>query len=160
MEEVDEHLKRWFGAFPELYLCLGNHDILLDRKLKTYGLPSRVLKPFREIWSFPIGWFTDFSWEIFGVRYQHGTGFSGQYAHIKAAESNRQSCVIGHTHSTLATHYLVSERDRIFAANCGCGINRHSYAFEYGRELPKKPTLGCAVVTDKGRFVQVFPMTI
>ena len=90
----------------------------------------------------------------------HGNGLSGKNAHIKAAEQNRQSTVIGHTHSTLAVNYLVSERDRIFGANCGCGIDRHSYAFAYGKEFLNKPALGCAVVTDYGQFVQVFPMIL
>ena len=90
----------------------------------------------------------------------HGTGFSGQYAHIRAAEANRQSTVIGHTHSTAASNYLVSENDRIFAMNIGCGIDRKTYAFEYGRDLPKKPVLACGVVTDKGKYCQVFPMDL
>lgn len=160
MREADEHLKRWFGAFPELYLCRGNHDRLVSRKGKTFGLPDRVLKTFREMWEFPQGWKDDYSWEFYGVRFTHGTGLSGEKAHIRAAMMNRQSCVIGHVHSTLATNYLVSERDRIFAVNCGCGIDRHSYAFEYGKEILNKPALGCAVVTDKGNFAQVFPMIL
>jgi predicted phosphodiesterase len=160
MREADKHLGRWFNAFPELYLCLGNHDRLVSRKSKTFGLPSRALKSFHEIWNFPDGWKEASSWEFYGVRFTHGTGLSGKNAHIKAAEQNRQSTIIGHTHSTLAVNYLVSERDRIFGANCGCGIDRKSYAFEYGRELLNKPALGCAVVTDKGQFVQVFPMIL
>jgi len=160
VEEAKQHLKRWFGAFPILYLCYGNHDRIIHRKARTHGITNKAIKSFREMWELPLGWQTDFTWEFYGVRYQHGTGFSGQYAHIKAAESNRQSTVIGHTHSTLATHYLVSENDRIFAMNVGSGIDRKSYAFEYGRFLPKKPVLGCGVVTDKGQFCQVFPMTI
>lgn len=160
MEETDEHLVRWFDAFPQLHLCLGNHDRLIDRKIKTFGLPNRALKSFHEMWNFPDGWREAFSWEFYGVRFTHGTGLSGKNAHIKAAEQNRQSTIIGHTHSTLAVNYLVSERDRIFGANCGCGIDRRSYAFEYGRELFNKPALGCAVVTDSGQFVQVFPMVL
>lgn len=160
MAEVDKRLKRWFGAFPELYLCLGNHDRLIDRKAITLGLPSRAFKPFRQIWNFPDTWKDDFSWEFYGVRFMHGTGFSGRYAHIKAAESNRQSTVIGHIHSTLATDYLVSEKDRIFAMNVGCGIDRKTYAFNYGRDFPKKPALGCGVVTDKGNYCQAFAMPL
>jgi predicted phosphodiesterase len=160
MNEADKHLKRWFDAFPQTYLCLGNHDRLVQRKSRTNGIPTRAIKTFRETWKFPIGWQDDFSWEFYGVRFMHGTGFSGQYAHIRAAEANRQSCVIGHTHSVLATNYLVSEKDRIFAMNVGCGIERKSYAFEYGRFLPKKPVLGCGVVTDKGAFCQVFAMDL
>ncbi len=161
MEEADKHLKRWFDAFPQqVYLCRGNHDRLPERKALFYGLPDRIIKSFREIWKLPLGWQDDFSWEFYGVRFVHGSGLSGKNAHIKAAEQNRQSTVIGHTHSTLAVNYLISERDRIFGCNVGCGVDRHSYAFNYGRELLNKPALGCAVVTDKGNFVQVFPMSL
>ncbi len=160
MNEADKRLKRWFGAFPELYLCLGNHDRLVFRKGKTYGIPNEALKTFREMWKLPKTWYDDFSWEFYGVRFTHGTGLSGERAHIKAAEQNRQSTVIGHTHSTLACNYLVSEKDRIFGMNVGCGIDRKTYAFEYGRDLLKKPVLGCGVVTDKGKYCQVFPMEL
>jgi len=160
MNEVDKYLKRWFDAFPDVYLCLGNHDRLVERKSRTFGLPSRALKTFREMWHLPLGWQDNFSWEFYGVRFVHGTGLSGPNAHIRAAEQNRQSTVIGHTHSTAATNYLVSENDRIFAMNVGCGIDRNTYAFEYGRFLPKKPVLACGVVTDKGKYCQAFPMDL
>ena len=32
MEEADRHLKDWFKAFPEVFLCRGNHDNMADRK--------------------------------------------------------------------------------------------------------------------------------
>jgi predicted phosphodiesterase len=160
MSEADKRLKRWKDCFPEMYICRGNHDRLPERQALFHSMPNRIIKSFREIWNFPSTWYDDFSWEIFGVRYMHGTGFSGQNAHIKAAESSRQSCVIGHTHSTLGGVYLVSERDRIFAVNTGCGIDRHTYAFNYGREFPKKPALGASVVTDKGKYFQCFAMDL
>lgn len=150
----------WFKAFPNVLMCLGNHDRRVDLKGKHVGLPRDVFKPFREIWNLPSGWKEDFSHEIDGVIYQHGTGFSGDSAHIKSAQANRQSTVIGHTHSVLATDYMVSEKDRIFGMNVGCGIARKTYAFSYGRDFPKKPVLGCGVVTDKGKYCQVFPMDI
>lgn len=161
IEEADKHLRLWFNAFPEIYLCKGNHDRLVDRQGRTNGLPNRVLKSFREIWQLPSGWYDAFSWEIFGVRYTHGTGLSGQHAHIKAAEQNRQSTVIGHTHSGGGQiSYLVSENDRIWGMNVGCGIDRKTYAFEYGRDFIKKPVLGCGVVTDKGKYCQFFPQDL
>lgn len=161
MAEVDKHLKRWFECFPELHLCLGNHDRLIQRKTKTFGLPSRVLKPFREVWNFPFMWKDALSWEFDNVRYIHGTGLSGQKAHLKAAELGRQSTVIGHVHQWGGQiGYMVSELDRIFGMNVGCGINRKAYAFEYGRDLIKKPVLGCGVVTDKGKYCQFFPMEL
>jgi hypothetical protein len=56
--------------------------------------------------------------------------------------------------------YLVSERDRIFGMGVGCGIDRRTYAFEYGRDFNQKPFIGCGVVTDEGKYAQVFPMEL
>jgi predicted phosphodiesterase len=160
MKEVDKILPTWFKAFPNMYLCLGNHDRMADRKSKTVGLPSRVFKPFRDIWNLPKTWKVDFSFEIDGVKYQHGTGFSGDNAHLNAAYVNRQSSVIGHTHTNGAMGYLVNEKDRIYGMNVGCLIDRRQYAFAYERDFKRKPFLGCGVVTDKGRFCQIFPMEL
>lgn len=160
MEEADKHLKAWFKAFPKLLLCRGNHDILVDRKAKHVGLPSRAFRAFRDIWNLPKGWRDDFEFIIDNVLYKHGTGFAGRYAHITAAERSRMSTVIGHTHSTLGVEYIVSSRDCIFAVNCGCGIDRKKYAFSYGKDFPRKPVLGVAVVTDNGKFAQVFAMDL
>jgi len=159
-KRVEKRLKLWFKAFPRLFLCRGNHDRLVDRKGKTAGLPERVFKPFREIWDLPKGWVDDFSFVIDGVIYQHGTGLSGDRAHMRAAILNRASTVIGHTHSTGAVEYTASEKDCIFGMNVGCGIDRKAYAFAYGKDFPKKPVLGCGVVTDRGRQAQFFKMDI
>lgn len=160
MREADKHLAKWFKAFPKLYLCLGNHDRMVDRKSKTVGLPSRAFKPFREIWNLPAGWETDFSFEFNGVMFQHGTQFSGDLAHLNAGKVNRQSTVIAHTHHSGAVNYTASEKDIIFGMNVGCGIDRKAYAFEYGRDFKFKPVIGCGVVTDNGRFAQFFPMDL
>lgn len=160
IKEAQKRLQGWFKAFPEVFLCRGNHDRLVDRKGKTVGLPECVFKPFRDIWGLPKGWIDDFSFEIDGVRYSHGTGLSGDNAPEKAAQLNRQSTVIGHVHSVCSTKYLVSEKDRIFGMGVGCGMDRHTYAFEYGRDFAKKPVVACGVVTDNGRYCQVFTMEI
>lgn len=160
MKEADEHLKHWFKAFPSLFLCRGNHDRLVDRKCRTFGLPDRVFKPFRDIWKLPEGWRDDFDFELYGVRFQHGTGYSGKFAHIQSAYDNRQSTVIGHTHSSLGGEYLINYKEAIFGMNVGCGIDRKKYAFTYGRDFRFKPAIGCGVITDNGKFFQVFRMEI
>jgi len=160
MREADDHLKSWFKAFPSLFLCKGNHDCLVDRKGRTVGLPERAFKPFREIWGLPKGWKDAFTWEIDGVRFQHGTGYAGDTAHMKAAYNNRQSTCIGHTHSAGAIGYIANEKDCIFGMNVGCLIDRDMYAFKYGKDFRKKPILGVGVITDAGRFAQFFPMSL
>jgi len=160
MKQVDKHLRRWFKVFPQVFLCRGNHDVLVDRKSKTVGLPSRAFRPYREIWNLPKGWIDDFSFEIYGVRFQHGTGYSGDNAHLKAAYNNRQSTVIGHTHAQSAVGYIANEKECIFGMNVGCGIHRRSYTFNYGKDFKKKPIVGCGIVTDRGKYCQIFPMDL
>jgi predicted phosphodiesterase len=162
-DEIDaarKILREWYKAFPRVFLCLGNHDRRVDLKGRHVGLPECVFRPFRDIWGLPEGWRDAFNWEIDGVRYQHGTGYSGDMAHMKAAYNNRQSSVIGHTHANAAIGYLANEKDCIWGMNVGSGIDRHKIAFEYGRDFAKKPIVSCGVVTDKGRFAQIFPMEL
>lgn len=160
LKQAKSILRNWYRAFPKVYLCRGNHDRMVDRKGKTVGLPDEVFKPFREIWELPKEWKDDFSHTIDGVIYEHGTGYSGDTAHIKASYNNRQSTVIGHTHSQGAIGYIANEKDCIFGMNVGSGLDRKSYAFEYGRDFKKKPIIGVGVVTDKGRYAQFFPMSL
>lgn len=162
IKESKRRLQKWFTAFPKVMLCRGNHDRLVDRKSKTVGLPSEVFRPFRSIWGLPNGWKDDFEFIIGGVKYLHGTGYSGTLAHVQAAYDNRMSCVIGHLHSVVGVEYLANSRDIIFGMSVGCGINRKAYAFEYGREHKRKPILSCGVVeyTKHGVNARVIPMEL
>lgn len=158
MAEVDKRLEKWFKAFPRLSLCRGNHDVLVDRKAKTAGLPERAFKQFRQIWNLPNGWVDAFEFTIYGVRYTHGTGYSGKASHVQSAYDSRCSTVTGHTHSSGAVQYIETGKNAIFGMSVGCGIDRASYAMAYGKDFKFKPILGCGVVTDRGRFAQFFPL--
>lgn len=138
--------KRWYHTFPNVKVCIGNHDALPFRKAFTAGLPSSWLKSYQEILESPKTWHWDFVHEINGVIYQHGTGMSGEMAAINAARENRQSTVIGHLHTVCNTRFLASHKDLIFGITVGCGIDHTSYAFAYGKEQTRKPVLACAVV--------------
>ena len=158
MKVAKKHLVKWFKAFPNVYLCRGNHDCLVSRKGKTAGLPEIVFKPFRQIWEFGSGWRDAFFHEIYGVHFEHGTGYGGKLSHMSAAYDNRQSIVVGYTHSTGGVEYIANNRNCIFGMNVGCGIDRKKYAFRYGKDFRRKPIIGCGVVTDNGRYAQFFPM--
>jgi predicted phosphodiesterase len=160
MREADKHLIAWFKAFPELSLTLGNHDKLVDRKSKTSGLPDRAFKQFREIWNLPTKWKTGFDFEFYNVRYQHGTGFSGLRGHALAAESNRQSTVIGHLHSIAGIEWSANPRDCIFGMCVGSGVDRKSLAFDYGKDYKRKPVISCGVVLEGGRYPLIVPMAL
>jgi hypothetical protein len=160
MKEVDKKLIPWFKAFPEMWICRGNHDNLVDRKSKHVGLPSRAFKNFRDIWCLPDKWHDGFEWEFDNVVYKHGTGYSGKHGHVQAAIDARQSCVIGHLHSSAGVQYLANEKEVLFGMNVGSGIDRHKYAFAYGKDFRCKPILSCGIVsgTKYGVNAQVIPM--
>ena len=159
MKECEKRLKKWFKAFPNVMICKGNHDMMPSRKGRTAGLPTKVFKPFRDIWDLPKGWVDDFGFTIDDVRYEHGSG-SGKMCHLNTALTNRKSTVIGHLHANFGVMYDANEEDCIWGMAVGCGIDRHTYAFNYGADFKRKPILGCGVVTDKGRFAQTFPMKL
>jgi predicted phosphodiesterase len=160
IREARLHLKKYFKAFPSLFLSLGNHDSRVDLKAKHVGLPEDVFRPFRDIWGLPKEWKDAYSHEIDGVKYMHGTGLSGDNAPEKASILNRQSTVIAHIHHNLKSGYMTSNRDRILYMGVGCGIDIKRYAFEYNRDFIKRPVLGCGVITDRGTNCQVFPMNL
>ena len=160
MQQADKKLEKWFKAFPDVLLCRGNHDRLIDRKGKTVGLPSRAFKSFRDIWNLPKGWKDDFQFDIGGVLYMHEGTSCGKYGHIQTAIDHRQSIVMGHLHAIAGVEHLANEKDCIFGMCVGCGIDRHAYAFEYGKKFKRKPVLGCGIVeyTNKGINPTFIPM--
>lgn len=162
MAQTDLVLQKWFKAFPSAKLCRGNHDRLPDRKGKTVGLPQRCFKDFRDIWQLPKAWKDDFQFVIDGVKYTHGTGYSGRGGHLQCAVDNRMSCVIGHLHSTAGIEYTANEVDCIFGMNVGCGIDKKSYAFDYGKDFKLKPIISCGVVeyTKHGANPRLFRMDL
>ena len=158
MAEVDKKLKPWFKAFPDVYLCRGNHDNLVDRKGKTVGLPTRCFKTFREMWKLPKGWVDDFQFIFDDVCYEHFA--TGQYGYINVARKNCMSTVTGHGHSRAGVGWVVTERDIWFGMGVGSGLDRSKYAFAYGKYYKDKPIVGAGIVTETryGNNAQYFPM--
>lgn len=154
-----ERMKRWYYTFPNVKICIGNHDALPFRKAFTAGLPKTWLKTYQELLQSPSTWEWDFTHEVNGVIYQHGTGLSGEMAAINAARENRQSTVIGHLHTVMNTRFLASYKDLIFGVTVGCGIDHEKYAFAYGKQNTRKPVVACGVILD-GKLPINIPMNL
>ena len=159
-EQAQEALEEWFATFPQVKVCVGNHSALPFRQATTAGIPKRYLKTYEEIWNAPKGWEWRMDWEIDNVLYTHGTGSSGVNGARNRAIANRQSTVMGHSHSFGGVSYMASRNDIIFSLNVGCGISVSHMAFAYSRTFPKKPTIGCGVVIDGGRTGLFIPMNL
>ncbi len=139
-------LKKLYAEFPEVSACVSNHGARPYRRAYKYGIPRRFLKEYKELLEAPAGWNWGDKWEIDGVLYEHGEGVSGKFGHLKAAEQNMQSTVIGHIHSHAGIAYAANPRYLIFGFNVGWLGDKDTYAMAYGKNFRSKPILGCGIV--------------
>lgn len=141
-----KEVQRWHKAFPKATVCIGNHDDRHYRTAKAAGISTKFLKQYHKLWGTPK-WTWDTSFVMEGVYYEHGST-SGKNAALNAAVNRRRSLVMGHTHSFAGVQWHTNDESRIFALNAGCGIDIDAYAFEYGKNMMPRPTLGCGIVID------------
>lgn len=141
-----KELKKFYAVFPNVLVCHSNHTERFFKKAMNAGLPTQMLRSYREFLQAPKGWQWAKDWEIDGVLYEHGEGVSGQNAAIKAALANRQSTVIGHVHSYAGVSFNTNRRDSLFGFNVGCLIDDTQYVFAYGASNRVKPGLGAGIV--------------
>lgn len=139
-------IKPLFKLFPNMKICTSNHGALPLRRAFKFGLPSELIKSYRDIIEAPKGWQIAENWEVDGVIYEHGEAFAGQQGAIKSANANMQSTVIGHIHAFAGIQYSANQKHLIFGFNVGCLIDKNKYAFAYGKKIKAKPILGCGII--------------
>lgn len=148
LKEAIKKLQPYYKAFPNMKVCKGNHDERIFRRAMKYGIPRAYLREYREFLLAPKGWKWQDRVEIDNVIYKHGLGYSGVNGAINAAKDELKSCVIGHLHADAGVLFWANSQVLLFGMNVGSGIDKDSYAFEYGKHMRKKPILSCGVVVD------------
>lgn len=133
-------LERWYNAFPNAYVTVGNHDRIISRKAFSAGVPKAWIKSFNEVLNVPNWNFTD-RVVLDGVQYIHGEGGT---ANTKC-RADMMPTVQGHLHTQCYTQWFVGANFKIFGMQVGCGIDHDSYAMAYAKR-GKKPAIGCGVV--------------
>lgn len=146
-----ERLQRWYEAFPEAKVVIGNHDRIIMRKAFSGGIPREWVKDYNEVLKIP-GWEFVESIDLDGVLYVHGDG--GGRA-IARARKNMESTVCGHWHTDSYVQYIVGSRFKVFGMQVGCGVNRRSYAQAYAKHHPK-PAIGSGLILNNGQL----PLTV
>lgn len=150
-------LRPFFQAFPRAKVCWSNHVARLAKRAAEAGISARMLRNWSEMISAPTTWAWADEWQIDGVCYRHGDGFSGKYAMRTAPERLRQSVVFGHLHGVCGVSYLTGPRDTLFGAAMGCLIDPTHEAFDYAKHNTNRPVLAAGVVYD-GKRVEIFPL--
>lgn len=146
LKESIKYLKLLYIIFPNVKVCISNHTDRIYRKPFSSGIPKALIKSYSEILEAPKGWVWADNWEIDGVMYEHGEGFSGQQGALKAAQANMQRTVIGHLHSYAGIQYYANSKHLIWGFNVGCLIDKKNPAFNYGKHIKAKPILGCGII--------------
>jgi hypothetical protein len=133
-------LAKWYEAFPQADVTIGNHDRLIMRKAQTGGIPTKWIKEYKEVLNTPE-WNFVHRVIIDNVQYIHGEAGTAK-AKCKA---DMMSTVQGHLHTQCYTEWFAGANFKIFGAQVGCGIDHDAYAMAYAK-AGKKPIIGCAVI--------------
>jgi len=140
LELAIKRISRWYKAFPEATVIIGNHDRMIMRKAQTSAIPSKWIKSYKEVLEVPNWEFVD-RLEIDGVQYIHGEGGTAR----TKCRADMQNTVQGHLHTQCYIENYVGQNFRIFGMQVGSGIDHDSYAMAYCKR-GKKPAIACGVV--------------
>jgi len=150
-----DRIAEWQDYFPKALVCIGNHDIRVERMALSAGVPPQFIRSFKDTWETP-NWEWDFEHYIDGVRYFHGTGMSGQQPALRAAIATMTSTVCGHVHSQAGVAWSAApgpmkngkpqKGKSVFGLTTGCGVDISHPAARYGANMLRRPVLGCGVV--------------
>lgn len=146
LEQAKECMKKLFKIFPDALVCSSNHTSRSFRAAYKAGIPSQMIKAYKELFEAPPGW----SWHdriiINDVCFIHGDPKSGFNAARQWMIEQRMSTCIGHVHGHAGVGYSASPFNQTFWMNAGCLIDLHALAFRYGNSYAHKGTLGCGIV--------------
>jgi hypothetical protein len=134
-------LAKWYKAFPDADVTLGNHDRIIIRKAQSSNIPSKWIKEFKDVLETP-NWRFVTDVYIDGVRYVHGDKSS---AAKTAAKRDMVSTVSGHFHTQMYVEWFFGKYAALFGMQTGCGIDSSSYAMGY-MQGGKKEAIGVGIV--------------
>lgn len=150
-----EVVKKWYKAYPNAYVTLGNHDVRVHRLAADAGVPAMYLKEYKELYR-TKNWEWVQNVELDGVYYYHGTGAASAYPAFNAARTRNQSVVMGHHHTKAAINWMCgSNSHRFFGMSVGCGVDNKHLAMLYAEHYLIKPVHSCAVVCDGHPYLEM-----
>ena len=150
-------IQKWYRAFPEAVVTIGNHDRRVIRLAESVNIPARFIRGYAEVWETP-----KWAWVeekiIDDVHFSHGEGCSGEHPAYNQMQKMLMSAVIGHVHTAGGVAWLANPQKRIFGMNTGCGIDERSLAFAYGKHFKRRAIIGAGVVIDGVPYHEVCPI--
>jgi len=145
--------------FPKMDILESNHGSLVWRKAKTNGIPKHYIKSYQDVLGVGSGW----KWH-FDMTLTLPDGTQCYVHHGKAADVLKlsqlmgMSAVQGHYHCDLGAKYWANPTGLYFGLQCGCLIDRDSYAYAYSNVNVKKQLIGTGLIIDSLPIVE--PMVL
>jgi hypothetical protein len=161
-DELDyaiERLDAWHQEFPDADVILGNHDKIVLRKIFKEGVSKRWIRRFSDVLEVPSWQFVE-GIEYDNVKYTHGLKGGAVNGAMTKAKNRGKSLVQGHWHSRSYVRWHVTDNDRIFAMQVGCGVDEDAYAMAYNEDPMERWILSCGVVLENGTLPIVEPMKL
>jgi len=140
LEYSIKKIKKWYKAFPNADVIIGNHDRMAYRKAQSSGLSKKWIRAYDEVLGTPKWNFTE-RVVYDGVQYVHGEGGTAR----TKAKNDLMSTVQGHIHTQAYTEWMVGANFKIFGMQVGCGVDSENYAMAYAKAY-KKQAIGCGIV--------------
>ncbi len=151
-------IQKWYKAFPDAKICIGNHDARVIRLAESVNIPSKFIRNFNDIFNTPK-WTWEYEFIIDKVYYFHGTGNGGIHPAYNVAKKMLMSVVMAHIHTAAGVKWLASPQRRIFGMDLGCGIDDSAMQFAYGKHMKQRSILGAGVVLNgKQAYHEIMPM--
>lgn len=152
-------LKGLYALFDKVEVLWSNHGSLWYRRAFKSGLPSSVLKDYRDILKAPPQW----SWHkdlAISLGSQVLYAFHGKAANgLAASQKMGGSVVQGHFHTTFSIQKWASPVGVNWAMTCGCLIDIESPAFKYQDNNILKPIIGTGLVIDGAPVLELMRQT-
>lgn len=152
-EKAKKKIAKWYKAFPEATVILGNHDTIPTiRKSKSSVIAPQFFKDFGTALNVP-NWDFVLNIEIDGVFYTHGL----QQKAISRARNKMQSVVQGHYHTeSYSTQWITPLGYTIFAVQTGCGVDKDAYSNRFIKDC--KDLMISLAVVNKGESAKIIAM--
>jgi hypothetical protein len=149
-----ERLREWYSAFPIMKVAVSNHGMRWARKAASAGIPSAVVRRYRDIIEAPASWQWEDRWLIdmgnAKTILTHGMEYGGKHALRQAAELEAHNVIFGHHHSVAGVVHVRTPSAQKWAACGGALIDDEAYAFRYGRFARSKTIQGAIVIVNGG----------
>lgn len=158
LKEAIKSLKPLYKMFPKADILESNHGSLVYRKALFAGLPTSVIKSYREMIGAPNGWNWHFdltvNTDLGKVYFHHGKSSSIE----KLSKSMAMSACQGHYHSKFYISYWASPVGLFWDANAGAFADSKHLAMAYAKNSIAKSIMGVIMVTNG--IPQLIPMVI